>query len=69
MIPDSSKRTDLRLIKNQHSFSQRELQEETKKVLREMYDLLEQFAPAWYPQELHQRAESVLRSLEKQKAP
>lgn len=30
-------------------------------VLRELYDLLEQYAPAWYTEEHHERAESALR--------
>ena len=33
----------------------------SKEVLREMFALLEEYAPTWYPEELHERAVAVLR--------
>jgi hypothetical protein len=45
-----------------------ELEVQTKDALdalREVYDLLEQYAPAWYPQELHDKVGSILRQLAK----
>jgi hypothetical protein len=33
----------------------------SKEVLREMFALLEEYAPTWYPEELHDRAVAVLR--------
>ena len=32
--------------------------------MRELHDLLEQYAPAWYTQQLHDKAESALHLLE-----
>ena len=32
----------------------------SKEVLREMFALLEEYAPVWYPEELHDRAVAVL---------
>ena len=45
--------------------SQVELEAQTQDALREMYDLLEQYAPAWYPPELHDKVGSILRQLAK----
>jgi hypothetical protein len=33
--------------------------------MRELHDLLERYAPPWYSQQLHDKAESALRLLEK----
>ena len=32
----------------------------TKEVLREMFTLLEEYAPIWYPEDLHNRAVAAL---------
>lgn len=45
-------------------FSETVRQELMKQTLRELYDLLEQYAPAWYPERLHKKAESLLQSFE-----
>lgn len=34
-------------------------------VLQELFDLLEEYAPVWYTEELHDRAEAALSSEEK----
>jgi hypothetical protein len=34
-------------------------------LLAELYDLLEKYAPAWYTEELHHKAESALRLVKK----
>jgi hypothetical protein len=34
-------------------------------ALAELYDLLEEYAPTWYTQQHHERAESALRLLNK----
>lgn len=34
-------------------------------VLRELHDLLEEYAPSWYTHEHHEKAESALRSAKK----
>lgn len=38
------------------------------KELRRLYDILESYAPQWYTQEHHERAESALRQAEKASA-
>ena len=65
MIPDCSHPGDSKLSAREPFVSQIELQKQIKETLRELYDLLEQYAPAWYPQELHEKVESLLRLLEK----
>ena len=32
----------------------------TKEVLRELFTLLEEYSPIWYPEDLHNRAAAVL---------
>ena len=41
-----------------------ELLEQVTGALKELHSLMEEYAPAWCPQELHDRIEKVLRSLE-----
>jgi hypothetical protein len=36
-----------------------------KAVLQELFELLEEYAPMWYTEELHDRAEAALSSEEK----
>lgn len=38
-------------------------QSEAVEVLAELYTLMEDYAPAWYPEELHDQAEAALRVL------
>ena len=44
---------------------QMELQQQLHQTLRELFNLLEQYAPTWYPKELHEKAASLLDKLEK----
>jgi hypothetical protein len=36
-------------------------------ALRELYDLLEQYAPSWYTRDLHERARSALQEIKLKK--
>lgn len=65
MISNSSPRSDSMASARKPFVSRVELEAQTTDALREMYDLLEQYAPAWYPQELHDRVSSILRQLAK----
>lgn len=50
--------------------SERELQlSQVADILAELYCLLEQYAPIWYTQEQHERAESALRLLKNLEEP
>jgi len=40
--------------------SEIELRERTRSTLAEFYNLLEQYAPSWYPERLRKKAKSVL---------
>lgn len=37
---------------------------EAVKVFAKMFELLEEYAPAWYSEDLHDRAQAALRHLE-----
>jgi hypothetical protein len=65
MIPDCFQPGDSKPSAGETSGSQIELQGQMTETLRELYDLLEEYAPAWYPQQLHEKVESLLRLLEK----
>jgi hypothetical protein len=65
MIPDRFQPGDSKPSAGEASGSQIELQGQMTETLRELYDLLEEYAPAWYPQQLHEKLESLLRLLEK----
>ena len=65
MIQNCSETGDSKLAALEPLVSQVELQELVKETLSGFRDLLEQYSPAWYPRELHEKAESVLRLLEK----
>jgi hypothetical protein len=65
MISNSSPRSDSMASARRPLVSRVELEAQTRDALREMYDLLEQYAPAWYPQELHDKVGSILRQLAK----
>jgi len=43
--------------------SQTDLNERVGNTIVELYQLLEGYAPAWYTEELHERAEAALRAL------
>jgi len=42
-----------------------QLCEQVENTLEELYSLLEAYAPAWYTEELHEKAEATLLALEK----
>lgn len=65
MISNSSPGGDPMASAPKPFVSRIELEAQAKHALREMYDLLEQYAPAWYPQELHDKVGSILRQLAK----
>ena len=65
MNQDYSERGDLKLAQP----STPELLEQARETLREMCDLLEEYGPTWYGQSLRDRAQSVLRSIEKHVEP
>ena len=46
------------------SGSQIELIGRLENTLKELYYLLERYAPVWYPKELHDKAEAALQMLE-----
>jgi hypothetical protein len=65
MISNSSPRSDATASARRPLVSRVELEAQTRDALREMYDLLEQYAPAWYPRELHDKVGSIFRQLAK----
>jgi hypothetical protein len=65
MLSNSSLRRDSGPSAHKSFVSKVELEGRTKKAIREMYDLLEQYAPSWYPLALHKRVEALLQLLEK----
>jgi hypothetical protein len=40
-----------------------EVREEIKETFLELCDLLEQYSPPWYSDQLHEKAESVVRQI------
>jgi hypothetical protein len=55
-----------RLVRNSHRASSFEVQQrQVADVLTELFDLFEQYAPAWYTRKHHYRVESALRILRK----
>ena len=65
MIPSRSQYSETGLAAHEPAFSQAELQEEMEETFLKLYDLLEQYAPPWYPDPLHQKAESILRQIKR----
>jgi hypothetical protein len=65
MIPNRSQFRETKLPAREPSFSQPELQEEIENTFRKLSDLLEQYAPAWYPDQLREKTESVRRHIGK----
>ncbi len=53
------------LLTRDRSVAQIAAQEQVTQLLAELSILLEEYAPAWYPQELQNRVEQTLRSLQK----
>jgi hypothetical protein len=65
MIPNRSQFREKKLPARETGFSQPEIVEEMEKTFRELSALLEQYAPAWYPDQLREKTESVRRHLGK----
>ena len=65
MFSNSSLRRDSEPSARKSFASHVELEGQTKEAIREMYDLLEQYAPSWYPRELHEKVEALLHLIEK----
>jgi len=61
MIPKGPRSGKRELSCREPLVSQMELLENTRKTLAEFYDLLEEYAPSWYPERLRNKARSVLR--------
>lgn len=61
MIPNRSQFGEMRLAAHQPDFSQREMEETFLKLC----DLLEEYAPAWYSDQLCEKTESVRRRIGK----
>jgi len=52
-------------LRGRRSFiPQNDRQEQLRTTLREVYGLLEQYAPSWWPQRLYNELEAILQSLE-----
>ena len=64
MIPSHSQFRETKLPAREPSLSQPELQEEMETTFRKLSDLLEEYAPAWYSDQL-QKTESVRRHIGK----
>jgi len=65
MIPNRSQFGERKLPAHEPGFSQPELQEEMEKTFRKLSDLLEQYAPTWYSDQLREKTESVRRHIGK----
>jgi len=65
MIPNRSQFRETKLPAREPSFAQSEIQEEMENTFRKLSDLLEQYAPAWYPDQLREKTESVRRHIGK----
>jgi hypothetical protein len=64
MIPDDSEAGNLRVRPVEGRDSSRELAEQIVTTLREVYLLLESYAPTWYTEELHDKTVAALRATE-----
>jgi hypothetical protein len=65
MISDGSEASYLNLRPLENGSSQIELNERVGNTVKELYRLLELYAPAWYTEELHEKAEAALLVLRK----
>jgi hypothetical protein len=65
MIPNRSQFRKTNFPEREPNLSQPELQKELEQTFRKLSDLLEQYAPAWYPDQLRERTESVQRRIGK----
>lgn len=59
MISNYSQHEDVKVPAREPFVSQVEFQK-VRETLQEVHDLLEQYAPAWYPEQLQKKVESVL---------
>lgn len=65
MIPSRSQFREIRLPAHEPGLSQPELQEEMEETFLKLCDLLEQYAPGWYSNQLREKTESVRRQIGK----
>ena len=63
MIPNRSQFGERRPVAHEPGLSQPALLEEMEKTFLKLCDLLEQYAPPWYSDQLHEKAESVQRQI------
>jgi len=64
MIPDDSDAIDLGLRSMEGGGSRTQLNEQVVNTLKDVYRLLESYAPTWYTEELHKNAAAALRAAE-----
>ena len=64
MIPSRSEFDEIRLPSHESS-SEVDQHEELQETFLKLFDLLEQYAPPWYSDQLREEAESVLRQRRK----
>jgi hypothetical protein len=65
MVPNRSQFRETNFPGREPSLSQPELQKELEQTFRKLSDLLEQYAPVWYPDQLREKTESVQRRIGK----
>jgi hypothetical protein len=63
MIPKRSQSGERRLAPHEPGLSRPQPRKEMEETFVKLYDLLEQYSPPWYPNQLHEKAESVLRQI------
>ena len=63
MIRKRSQFGGRRLVAHEPSLFRPQLREEMEETFLKLYDLLEQYSPPWYSNQLHEKAESVLRHI------
>ena len=69
MASKGSQVTNSNLRPTRSGSSHVELNERLANTVNELYQLLELYAPAWYTEELHEKAESALRTMGKLSIP
>jgi len=65
MVPNRSKFGGMRLPAHEPGFAPPERQEGIEQTFLKLFDLLEQYAPAWYSDSLREKTESVRRQIGK----
>jgi hypothetical protein len=65
MIPNCFRPDDEELSAREPLVSQVEMQQQLLQTFRELRDLLEQYAPAWYPHRLQKKVGTISQWLER----